>query len=221
MTIFKRTTLAAVAGLLAVTACTDINTNTGDPNTRTNEGIGIGAATGALLGILRGDNARERRQGAIAGAILGGTVGGIAGSSLDKQAADLQASISDDRIQIINNGDHLLVLMPQDILFAVDSTVLNNSLKGDLVALAGNLRQYPGSTVDVIGHTDGTGPASHNLDLSTRRANAVAAVLIGAGVSGARIRTIGRGESQPVASNLTAAGRAQNRRVEVIIRPQT
>lgn len=219
MTISKMTTLAAAASLLAVTACTDVNTNTGNPNTRTNEGIGIGAAAGAVLGILRGDNARERREGAILGAVLGGAVGGIAGNSMDQQAADLQASISNDRIQIINNGDHLVVVMPQDILFQIDSNQINNGLRSDLAALAGNLGRFPGSTVDVIGHTDNTGSAAHNRDLSVRRANAVAAVLISNGISGSRIRSIGMGEDQPVASNLTAAGRSQNRRVEVIIRP--
>ena len=219
MTIIKPISLAAAAGLLAVTACTDINTNTGDPNTRTNEGVGIGAATGALFGILQGKNAKQRRNRAIAGAVMGGAFGGLAGASLDKQAAELQASISNDRIQIINNGDHLVVVMPQDILFAIDSNQVNSSLRSDLSALANNLQQYPGSTIDIIGHTDNTGTAEHNRDLSNRRANAVAAILINQGVSGGRIRSIGQGENQPTASNLTSTGRAQNRRVEIIIRP--
>ena len=219
MKISKRINMVAIAGLLAVTACTDINTNTGDPNTRTNEGIGVGAATGAIFGILAGKDARGRREGALAGAVLGGVVGGLAGNSLDKQAADLQASISDSRIQIINNGDHLVVIMPQDILFAIDSNTVNNALRSDLAALAQNLQQYPGSTVEVFGHTDNTGSSNHNRDLSNRRADSVAAVLISNGVSGARIRSIGMGENQPVASNLTVAGRAQNRRVEIVIRP--
>lgn len=219
MKILKTSLLAAAAALLAVTACTDINTNTGDPRTRTNEGIGIGAASGALFGILTGDNAKERRNAAIAGAIVGGALGGIAGSQLDKQAAELQAAIGNDRVQIINNGDHLIVRMPQDILFAVDSSILQNTLRRDLVALANNIQRYPGSTIDVMGHTDSTGTAAYNRDLSSRRASAVAAVLIANGVSGGRIRTIGRGEDSPIASNLTSAGRAQNRRVEIIIRP--
>lgn len=221
MTISKFSTLAATAGLLAVTACTSVDTNTGNPNTRTNEGIGVGAAAGAVLGILNGNNAEERRKGAIIGAVLGGAVGGVAGHSMDQQAADLQASISNDRIQIVNNGDHLVVVMPQDILFAIDSNQINNALRADLAALAGNLGRFPGSTVEVFGHTDNSGSASHNRDLSNRRANAVSAVLISNGISGARIRTIGMGEDQPVASNLTAAGRAQNRRVEIVIRQPT
>ncbi|MGR3291257.1 MAG: OmpA family protein [Paracoccaceae bacterium] len=221
MTFIKLPALAMMAGVLAVTACTDINIPTGAANTRTNEGIGVGAATGALIGILRGDTAKERRKGAIVGAILGGAVGGAIGSNLDKQAAELQASLGDDRIQIINTGSELIVRMPQDILFAFDSTVLRNTLRGDLAALADHLQRYPGSSVDVVGHTDNTGSAAYNRDLSARRANAVAAVLIANGVSGARIRSIGMGEDQPLASNLTVSGRAQNRRVEIIIRPNS
>ncbi len=214
-----RTSSLATAALLAVTACTDINTNTGDSRTRTNEGIGIGAATGALFGIIAGDSAKERRNAAIAGAIIGGAVGGAVGSNLDKQAADLQSSISNNRVQIINNGDHLIVRMPQDILFPIDSSILQNTLRQDIVALANNLQRFPGSRVDVIGHTDNTGTAAYNRDLSSRRASAVAAVLIANGVAGGRIRTIGRGEDSPIASNLNASGRAQNRRVEIVIRP--
>ncbi len=219
MTFIKLPVLATMASLLAVTACTSIDTQTGDPNTRTNEGIGVGAATGALIGILRGNNAQQRTQGAIIGGIIGGVAGGAIGNDLDRQAADLQASIGDGRIQIINNGDHLIVRMPQDILFSVDSSVLQNTLRRDLGALAGNLQRYPGSTVVVAGHTDNTGSASYNQGLSARRANAVAAVLIANGVSNTRIRTVGRGEDQPISSNLTSAGRAQNRRVEIVIRP--
>jgi outer membrane protein OmpA-like peptidoglycan-associated protein len=221
MTTLKFPALAMTAGLFVLSACTDINTSTGSSNTRTNEGIGVGAATGALIGILQGDDARDRRRGAVVGAILGGAVGGAIGSNLDKQAADLQATLGDDRIQIINTGSELIVRMPQDILFAVDSTVLLGALRSDLAALADNIRRFPGSTIDVFGHTDNTGTAAYNRDLSTRRANSVSAVLIANGVSGSRIRSIGRGEDDPIASNLTVAGRAQNRRVEIVIRPNS
>ncbi|MEE9388474.1 MAG: OmpA family protein [Paracoccaceae bacterium] len=219
MTFMKIPALATTAGLLALTACTDINTNTGNSNTRANEGVGVGAATGALIGILRGNNAQERTQGAIIGGILGGAIGGAIGTNLDRQAADLQATLGDGRIQIINNGDHLIVRMPQDILFSVDSSTLQNTLRSDLAALANNIQRFPGSTIIVAGHTDNTGAASYNQELSSRRANAVAAVLVSNGVSRSRIRSVGQGEDQPIASNLTSAGRAQNRRVEIVIRP--
>lgn len=220
MTKLKVSTLAGIAGLFAVTACTDINTPTNDPNQRTGEGAGIGAIFGAIAGIARGDNARERREGAVVGAILGGAAGAAIGSGLDKQAADLQASISNDRIQIINTGNELIVRMPQDILFAVDSSRVQAPLRADLADLARHLMKYPGSTVEVVGHTDRTGTAEHNQTLSIGRANAVASVLIANGVPGSRIRTVGMGEQDPIATNLTAAGRAQNRRVDIVIRPQ-
>lgn len=215
----KPIVLMATAGLLALTACTDINSPTNSANQRTKEGAGIGALGGALVGILAGDNARERRRGAVVGALVGGAAGGLIGNNLDKQAAELETAFSDDRIQIINTGEVLIVRMPQDLLFATDSTALRNELRSDLGALADNLQRYPGSTVEVTGHTDNTGTAAYNQDLSSRRAGAVASVLIANGVSSGRVRTFGAGEEQPIASNLTTQGRAQNRRVEIVIRP--
>ena len=109
--------------------------------------------------------------------------------------------------------------MPQDILFAVDSAAINSSLRSDLGVLAGSLQRYPGSTVQVVGHTDNTGAAAYNQDLSEHRAGSVASALINSGVDSRRIRAIGRGENNPIASNLTVEGRAQNRRVDITIRP--
>ncbi|MBV1867254.1 MAG: OmpA family protein [Marinosulfonomonas sp.] len=219
MTNIKSTALAGLAGLFVLTACTDINTATNDPNQRTKEGVAVGAVAGALAGILSGDDSRDRRRGAILGAVIGGGVGAAIGNNLDKQAAELQSAFGDDRIQIINTGDELIVRMPQDILFAVDSSTVGNALRSDLRALADNLQRYPGSTVVVNGHTDSTGSASHNLSLSQGRADAVAAVLISNGVPSGRVRPIGRGEHEPIATNQTSAGRAQNRRVDIVIRP--
>ena len=116
-------------------------------------------------------------------------------------------------------GDRLIVTMPQDILFAVDSATVNSSLRGDLLTVANSLREYPRSRVQVVGHTDNTGSAAYNQGLSERRANSVADVLTSGGVSYDRIQAFGRGEDQPVASNLTTEGRAQNRRVEIVILP--
>jgi len=219
MTYSRITTPALLAGMLAISACTSIYTPTAGGEQRTGEGAGIGALTGAVLGALGGDTAGERRQRAVVGAIVGGAVGAAIGNNLDRQAAALQADLGDDRIQIINTGSELIVRMPQDILFAVDSAQLSNAVRGDLAALADNIRRFPGSTIEVIGHTDNTGPAAYNQDLSVNRASAVAAVLIANGVPGGRIRAIGMGEDQPIASNLTTQGRAQNRRVDIVIRP--
>ncbi len=219
MKIFRISTLAATASLLAVTACTSIDTPTGNPRTRTNEGIALGAATGVVLGLLGGRTVKERRNSALVGGVLGGALGGAVGAKLDQQAADLQASLGDGRIQVINQGDYLIVRMPEDILFAVDSAVVQPALRPDLAAVAANLNRYPGSTIEVVGHTDRTGPADYNLALSQRRARAVADILIAEGVSAGRVRAIGKGEDEPIATNYTPQGRAQNRRVEILIRP--
>lgn len=219
MTILRFPALVATTAILAVTACTDVNTPTNNPRQRTGEGAGIGALAGAAIGGLNADNARERRRNIILGGLAGAAVGGVIGSTLDRQAADLQRSIGNDQVSIVNTGNALIVTMPQDILFSVDSAEVRRDLRRDLRALAQNLQQYPNSTVQVVGHTDNTGAAAYNQNLSARRANAVGNVLINNGVSPGRIVAIGRGEDQPIASNQTAQGRAQNRRVEIIIRP--
>ncbi len=219
MTILRFPALAATAAILAVTACTDVNTPTNNPRQRTGEGAGIGALAGAAIGGLNADNAKERRRNILLGGLAGAAVGAAIGGTLDKQAADLQRSIGDDRVSIVNTGNALIVTMPQDILFNVDSAEVRGDLQRDLRALAQNLQQYPDSTVQVIGHTDNTGAAAYNQNLSARRANAVGNVLINNGVSAGRIVTIGRGEDQPIASNQNAQGRALNRRVEIVIRP--
>ena len=120
---------------------------------------------------------------------------------------------------IENTGSELRVTLPQDLLFDVDSANLRSDLQNDLRALAGNLNEYPNSTVEITGHTDNTGSEQHNQDLSSRRAATVANILSGAGVSFARLRTFGAGETRPIASNESDAGRAQNRRVEIVIIP--
>lgn len=211
--------LLGTAGLMALTACTDPAVQTSDPKQRQKEGMAIGAGIGALTGVLLGDNKKERRKGAIIGAAAGAVAGGMIGANLDKQAAELRNDFGNSQITVVNQGDHLVVTMPQDILFAVDSDYVAPGLQSDLRVLARSLNDYPNTTVDVIGHTDNTGDASYNQQLSNRRAQSVARVLNDSGVALTRVRAYGRGEDAPVASNLTPEGRAQNRRVEIIIRP--
>ncbi|MHC0053535.1 OmpA family protein [Actibacterium sp. D379-3] len=209
----------ATAGVLALTACTDTYTQTNDPYQRTKEGAAIGAVTGAVAGALTGDNSDDRNKGALIGAIAGAAVGGLVGQNLDKQAQELEASFDNNAIRVVNTGSQLIVTMPQDILFATDSATVAPALQSDLRVLASSLNHYSNTTVQVIGHTDNTGSASYNQSLSERRANAVAAELRVAGVASSRIVAVGRGEDQPVASNLTPEGRAQNRRVQFVITP--
>ncbi|SDX25116.1 OmpA family protein [Litoreibacter albidus] len=208
----KTLMLAVPAAALILAGC-DAST----PNQRTKNGALIGAAIGGALGAnSTSDNKLER---GIIGAAVGGAVGGAIGNSLDKQAAELRNDLGNDNVGVVNTGSELRVTLPQDLLFATDSTTLRSDLRADLRAVANNLNDYPNSEVIVAGHTDSTGDAAYNQDLSERRAQAVSSVLRNAGVSGSRLRVIGQGESQPIASNASSAGRAQNRRVEIVIRP--
>lgn len=208
---------------LAVSAC---NTSTGfDQNidrTQTKQGAIVGGLIGAVAGMSTGgDNRVERRQGAVRGALIGAGLGAAIGNELDKQAAELRRDMDNNEVMIQNTGDRLIVTLPQDILFAVNSTHITPSLRSDLAVLAQNLINYPNSTIQIIGHTDNTGSAEYNQSLSTERALAVSSVLQQNGVPQFRIQAMGRGESQPIASNLTPEGRAQNRRVDVVILPNS
>ncbi|QFT57919.1 putative lipoprotein YiaD precursor [Sulfitobacter sp. THAF37] len=216
----KLSLAALAAGALTLGACTDpgqFGAGPNDPNQKTKNGALIGAASGAVLGALTADDG-NRGDRALAGAILGGAAGAGIGYSLDKQEAELRRQM-DSRVVITNTGDRLIVTLPQDITFATDSTAVQPSIQGDLRALAQNVQVYANSTLQIIGHTDSDGDAAYNQTLSEGRANAVAQVLYANGVPASRVQTFGRGESQPVASNLTPQGKQQNRRVEIVILP--
>ncbi|MCB2109720.1 OmpA family protein [Albidovulum sp.] len=211
--------LSASAATILLAACTPVDTYSSDPNQRTKEGALTGAGIGALAGVLTGKGGKDKRDRALVGAAIGGLAGGVIGNNLDKQAAELQAQIRNDRVQIINEGNQLRVVMPDGILFATDSAAVSPGIQGDLATVAASVNRYPKTRVEVIGHTDNTGTAAHNQDLSERRAGAVAAILRADGVAPRRIASYGMGENRPVASNLTPEGRAQNRRVEILIIP--
>lgn len=214
---FKTPLMIASASLLALTACVDPNAYPNDPNARARSGAIIGGLAGAFAGANA--NGDDRLAKAVVGGAVGAALGGAIGASLDQQAAELRGSINNPNVSVTNNGSYLTVNMPQDLLFAVDSAALRPDLQSDLGSVAQSLIRYPNSRIEVIGHTDNTGSAAYNYDLSQRRANAVAAVLNQNGVPYGRITTVGRGFDQPIASNATPQGRAQNRRVEIIIRP--
>ncbi|MFZ1660596.1 MAG: OmpA family protein [Paracoccaceae bacterium] len=211
--------LAALASGMALSACVPADPYSTDPNQRAKSGALMGAITGAALGAATGDSNDKTSDRVIGGALIGGMLGAGIGNALDKQAAELKSQINDSRVRIVNAGDRLIVTMPEGILFAVDSAAVQSGIMNDLYTVADSLNRYPNTTVQVIGHTDNTGAASYNQDLSQRRAESVAAVLRQGGVYGGRLVAFGRGEDQPIASNSTPAGRAQNRRVEIVIIP--
>lgn len=210
----RSTTIIAASGLLILGACAQPGME-GAEMSRTAQGALAGAAVGAAVrGVRDGDSRAAAR-----GAVVGAAVGAVAGNILDHQAAALQESLSNPNIQVINHGSYLQVVMPDGILFSTGSAAVSGPAQQDLYAVARNLNQYPNSRIEVIGHTDSTGTQAINQDLSQRRAQSVAGILAAAGVAQNRLAATGRAASQPVASNDTAAGRAQNRRVEILIRP--
>lgn len=213
----KSTVAISLVTLLSVSACVDPNAYPGDPNARGRTGAVAGGLLGAFTGLASGDDNQLMR--ALVGGAIGAAAGGAIGASLDAQAADLRAAIKNQRVSIINHGSFLTVSVPDDLLFAVNSAELRPTLTNDLFSVADVLQRYPDSLIDVIGHTDNTGTAEYNQRLSERRALSVSDVLLNGGLSPRRVRAFGRGEDQPAASNLTAQGRALNRRVEIIVRP--
>lgn len=222
----RSTTIVAVSALMVLGACaqpgmdgTGTATGPGTGMSRTQQGALAGAALGALYGGTRDDDSNNQGRDAARGAIVGAAVGAVAGNILDRQARALQQSLSNPNIQVVNHGSYLQVVMPDGILFATNSAAVSGPAQQDLYAVARNLNQYPNSRVEVIGHTDNTGTVAINQDLSQRRAQSVAGILAAAGVNQSRLSAAGRAATQPVASNDTAQGRAQNRRVEILIRP--
>lgn len=202
----------AIAALALAGCAPDPN----NPQNRTLTGALTGAAVGGVLGAATGDGGGRR---AAAGAIAGGAAGALIGQQLDRQAAALRRQLGDD-VAIRNTGEELVLTLPQDLLFATDSATLRPDLQRDLRVIAGNLVAYPRSDIRVVGHTDSTGGAAYNQALSERRAASVARVLLDEGVSAGRVRTVGRGLTDPVAGNDTAEGRRRNRRVEIFVRPR-
>lgn len=214
----KTSIVLGVAGIMTLSACaTDPSQYPGTEGNRTQEGAIAGAALGGLIGAVTGDG--NRGDDIVRGAVIGGVAGAVTGNIMDRQAAELRNNFDDSRIQVIRSGDNLIVRMPEAILFATDSAALNPQLRSDLFVLADSLNKYPQSVVTVTGHTDNTGSAGYNQDLSERRASSVASVLRTGGVSSSRIRVVGAGENSPIATNQTAQGRAQNRRVDITISP--
>lgn len=206
--------LAAVS-LLGLSACvTDPNTGQRKVSRTAIGGVG-GAGLGYLLGGLVGGKTAR-----ILGAGIGGVAGGVIGNQMDQQIRELDEATAGTGIDVSQtpDGTGILVNLP-DVTFAVDSTEISPSFRSALDQVAQSMIQYPNSLVDVMGHTDSTGSETYNLDLSRRRAEAVANYLVSRGVSRARIATVGYGEQYPIADNTTAEGRAQNRRVEIRITP--
>jgi outer membrane protein OmpA-like peptidoglycan-associated protein len=179
------------------------------------KGAVIGAGSGAIAGGLIGRAAGSTAKGAIIGAAVGGAAGAIIGRRMDQQAAELETEIPGAEVERVGEG--ILVTFDSGILYDYDSAVVKPAARDNLRKLVTSLEKYPGTNVVLVGHTDADGADAYNQTLSERRAAAAADYLVTQGVPRARIDATGRGETEPVASNDTASGKAQNRRVEIAI----
>ena len=212
-------TAVALSGAVVTTACTT------DPYTgqRTISKTAIGAIGGALGGYLLGDvvGGRGDRTEKIVGAGIGAIAGGAVGAYMDRQERDLRRQTAGTGVEVIRQGDDLILRMPSGITFPVDSSTIQPQFQSTLDQVGQTLASYNQTYVDVLGHTDSDGSDSYNQALSERRAGAVADYLSMRGVARARMGIRGYGETAPIASNLTAEGKAQNRRVEIKVVPVT
>lgn len=207
--------LAVLCTALFVTACA------GDPNRKTKIGAGVGAVLGGLTGSQLGD---ESGTNVAIGAALGALAGGATGRYMDNQQQELNEKLAAEQARDVLDitrldSDALKIGVASDASFAVDSSTLSQNAQSTFNKIANVLKDYEKTAIHVVGHTDSTGSEQHNLELSQKRAQSVAGFLTGRGVDSQRVLTWGRGESEPIASNNTEAGRAENRRVDIVIKP--
>jgi outer membrane protein OmpA-like peptidoglycan-associated protein len=182
---------------------------------RTQKGAAIGAGAGGAVGGLIGYASGHTVAGILIGAVVGGVAGGFIGNYMDKQAAEIERDISGAKVERVGEG--IKITFSSGILFDIDQADLKNQSQTELAKLSGSLNKYADTNIMLAGHTDSTGSEEHNLGLSRRRARSVADFLTTQNVDPARFAVEGYGKSDPIASNDTSAGRAENRRVEVAI----
>jgi outer membrane protein OmpA-like peptidoglycan-associated protein len=183
--------------------------------TKSQTGAVVGAAGGAVVGGAIGKAAGSTAKGAIIGAVVGGAAGAIIGAEMDKQAKELEQNIKGAKVERVGEG--IQVTFESGLLFDFDSDVVRPEAQTNLRELALSLDKYPGSDLLIAGHTDAVGSDAYNQRLSERRSASAANYLVSQGVARSRLATRGLGETEPVATNDTEAGRRQNRRVEVAI----
>lgn len=205
---------------LGLAGCTTVNPYTGEQQTaKASTGTAIGAAAGALVGVLSSSK-HDRGKGALIGAAAGAAVGGGVGYYMDQQEAKLRQQMQGTGVSVTRQGDQILLNMPNSITFDSNASQLKPAGANALTGVAQVLREYQDTRVNVVGHTDSTGGRELNMRLSQQRAESVGSALILQGVAQGRISMVGVGPDQPVASNDTVEGRAQNRRVTLTLSAQ-
>ena len=225
MTIAHRKLNAVVAVVLAAglaAGCQTTDPYTGEQKTTSAAyGAIIGAGAGAVIGMISGDSSKQRKKRALIGAGVGALAGGAVGSYMDKQEDELRRVMRDSGVTVTRKGEDIVLNMPGNITFRTDSADLNAQFFKVLDGVAQVAKKYDKTIIEVAGHTDNTGDAGYNRQLSQRRADSVARYLMSRGVADTRLMTAAGGEEHPIANNSTDQGRAANRRVEVTIAPLT
>lgn len=202
MTMNVRTPALVLAIVLPLGACSGLSS--------TQRGAVVGAAAGTAAGAAIGKAAGSTAKGAIIGAAVGGVAGAVIGRQMDNQKDELEGDLDNATVERVGEG--LLITFDSGLLFDYDSEAVKGAARDNLTDLARSLNKYPGTEVLIVGHTDATGSDSYNQGLSQRRAASARSFLVSQGIASSRIRTEGRGETEPV-----SASDAQNRRVEVAI----
>ena len=207
--------VAILCFALVLGGCMSTDPYTGEQKTsNTAKGAGIGAITGALVGMAVSSKS-DRGKGALIGAAGGAAIGGGVGFRMDKQEAALRAKLEGSGVRVIREGNNIRLIMPGDLTFDVGSYNVRSQFYATLESVALVLKEFTKTNIRIGGHTDSTGGDSLNQTLSERRANSVGQFLISQGIMSGRVSTTGYGKRYPIASNDSAAGRQSNRRVEL------
>ena len=211
----KNKFIMTLALSLIVVSCTTTNPETGKTQaSKTTIGAGAGAAAGAVLGQIIGKDTK----GTVIGTAAGAAVGAVIGNVFDKQEAKLRENLKGTGVEVTRTAEgEIKLVAPENVTFATNSSTISSRFTNTLDSIASVLKEYPDSNITVSGHTDSTGNDAINNPLSVNRANSVANYLKQEGIASSRITAVGYGSKQPIASNSTSDGRAQNRRVEIKI----
>ena len=183
--------------------------------TKTQKGAAIGAGAGGTVGAFIGKAAGNTALGAIIGGAVGGTAGAFIGRNMDRQAAEIKQTVPG--ATVTREGEGILVKFDSGILFDTDKSALKAEAQSNLQKLAASLQNNPETNILIVGHTDNTGSDAHNMNLSEQRAASVKSFIAAANVASSRLKTSGKGETEPIADNTTVDGRSKNRRVEIVI----
>jgi outer membrane protein OmpA-like peptidoglycan-associated protein len=221
MLVIKPLRYLLLSTLIAVSGCA---TTTTDPYTgeqKTSEaakGAGIGAVVGAIIGAAS-SSSDDRKKDILVGAAVGAGIGAGTGHYMDQQETALRNKLQGSGVQVRREGENIRLVMPGNITFSVDSYDIRSDFYSVLRRVALVIKEYDQTLIEVSGHTDSTGSFEHNQLLSENRANSVGAFLQSQGILASRLRNTGYGPRSPIASNATAEGRQQNRRVEIQLYP--